>query len=56
MIFSTVNGVIKNKIGAKNSIILGFIQMTITSFGLGMLSLIKYPEYFKIAGIIIRFL
>jgi hypothetical protein len=30
--------------------------MTITSFGLGMLEFIRYPEYFKYAGVFIRFM
>lgn len=56
MIFSPFIGTIKNRIGAKNSILAGFFMMIATSFGLGMLSLIDYPEQFKYAGVVTRFL
>jgi hypothetical protein len=44
MIFSPFVGTFKNIIGGKNSIIAGFLMMIATSFGLGMLSLIPYPD------------
>ena len=56
MIFSPFVGTLKSKIGGKNSIICGFFMMIATSIGLGMLSLIAYPDNFKYAGVMIRFL
>ena len=43
MIFSPFNGAIKNKIGGKNAIIIGFLIVTLTSFSLGLLTYFKYP-------------
>jgi MFS family permease len=41
IIFAPFNSFIKNKIGSKNSIILGFIMMGITTFGLGLITWIN---------------
>jgi len=56
MIFSPFVGKVKNKIGGKTSIIIGFIVMIATSIGIGMLSLIPYQQQFKYAGVAARFL
>lgn len=42
--FSPLAGTIKNRIGGKNLILVGFFLMIATSFGLGMLSFIRYPS------------
>jgi MFS family permease len=41
IIFAPFNSFIKNKIGSKNSIILGFTIMGITTCGLGIITLIN---------------
>ena len=41
IIFAPFNSFIKNKIGSKNSIIFGFIMMGLTTFGLGLITLIN---------------
>ena len=53
--FSPLAGSIKSRIGGKNLILFGFFLMIATSFGLGMLSFIRYPGYFAYTGVAIRF-
>lgn len=42
--------------GAKNAIIIGFIILTLTTFGLGVLIHITNPYYFKYTALLLRFL
>lgn len=56
MIFSPFVSSMKNLLGGKNAIILGFFMMVATSAGLGLISLIGYPINFLCAGVITRFL
>ena len=55
LIFAPFNSVIKNFIGSKNTILIGFALMTITTFGLGWISLIKNSQAFKYSAVFIRF-
>lgn len=55
LIFAPVNGPIKNYLGAKNAIIIGFFVLTITTLGLGLISLIDNPGTFYILALILRF-
>jgi len=55
IIFAPFNSFIKNKIGSKNSIILGFIMMGITTCGLGLLALINSSNLFVFIAIVLRF-
>lgn len=55
IIFAPFNSCIKNKIGSKNSIILGFIMMGLTTFGLGLITLINSSTLFVYTAIILRF-
>ena len=55
IIFAPVNGTIKNWMGAKNTIIFGFTLLTVTTGGLGAISHIRNPYYFKYTACILRF-
>lgn len=55
IIFAPLNAKIKNTIGAKNAILLGFIFLTTTTIGLGMISALSDPQSFKWVAIILRF-
>lgn len=46
----------KNKIGSKNTIVIGFFLMTSSTFGLGLIGLFNDPVYFKYTAILLRFL
>jgi fucose permease len=55
IIFSPLNSRIKNKLGAKNTILFGLTLMMITCVGLGSIARIKDPKHFLIIAIILRF-
>ena len=55
LIFSPVNSVIKNRIGAKNAIVLGFVILTVTTFGLGAIAAFEDPHWFKYIAVALRF-
>ena len=46
---------IKNSIGTKNTILLGFFLVTVTTFGLGAISYLDNGNYFIYVGIGLRF-
>ena len=46
---------IKNKLGAKNAVILGFVLLTGTTFGLGAIARIDNPHTFKYMAVGLRF-
>lgn len=50
-----MNGLIKNYFGSKNTIVVGFILMTITTCGLGAISYINNPYVFKYSACVLRF-
>jgi MFS family permease len=54
--FAPFNSAIKNKIGAKNLILLGFFLLTTTTVGLGAISMINDPHDFKYMAVSLRFL
>ena len=56
LIFAPFNSIIKNKLGAKNTIVAGFFTMTLSTYGIGIVSYIKDPTLFITIGIIMRFL
>lgn len=56
IIFAPFNGSIKNALGAKNTIIIGFALLTISTVGLGYIEVFKDPETFKILAILLRFI
>lgn len=56
LIFAPINGTIKNFLGAKNAIIIGFSILTVTTFGLGAVIHIKNPFYFKYTANALRFM
>lgn len=56
LIFATVNGPIKNFLGAKNAIIIGFLIITGCSIGLGFLDRIHDPTTFRIVALVLRFI
>lgn len=41
IVFAPFNSIIKNFFGSKNTILIGFFMMTITTFGLGWISMIE---------------
>ena len=55
IIFAPVNGSIKNYLGAKNTIVIGFVLMTVTTFGLGAVAHIDNPYTFKYLACALRF-
>ena len=46
---------IKNAIGSKNTIVIGFFFLTITTFALGWIAVIKNAEMFKYVAVVVRF-
>ena len=56
IVFAPFNAYIKNKIGAKNTIIFGFLLITASTFGLGALHFIQDHNIFKISALALRFL
>ena len=55
LLFAPFTAYVKNKIGSKNTIVAGFILMTVTTIGLGMMTMIEDPMTFFIAGNALRF-
>lgn len=55
IIFAPVNGMIKNSLGSKNTIVVGFILLTVTTAGLGGLAYCKNPYVFKYTACVLRF-
>lgn len=55
IIFAPINGAIKNYIGAKNTIVVGFTLMTVTTAGLGVIAHINNPYAFKYTACLLRF-
>ena len=53
--FAPFNSIIKNALGSKNTIIMGFGFLTITTFGLGWISLISNASVFKYTAVAVRF-
>ena len=49
------NAAIKNYLGAKNNILLGFSLMTATTFGLGLISALSSPSDFYYVAMVLRF-
>ena len=55
IIFAPFNALIKNKLGSKNAIVVGFFFLTITTFGLGAIARVKDPHMFKYIAVGLRF-
>ena len=55
IIFAPFNGTIKNYLGSKNTIIIGFTMLTATTFGLGLMALITDPYMFIPVACVLRF-
>lgn len=55
LIFAPINGTIKNFLGQKNAVVVGFLIMTACTFGLGALIHINNPTAFKVVALILRF-
>lgn len=53
--FAPFNAYIKNKLGAKNTLLIGFFLITVTTYGLGLLSLIDNSDTFLYTALILRF-
>ena len=56
IIFSPLNSAVKNYLGSKNTIILGFIIMTISTFGLGLIASVENANAFFYLACALRFL
>ena len=56
VIFAPFNSVIKNKLGAKNAVLVGFGFLTISTFGLGAISNFTDPHLFKYFAVGLRFI
>lgn len=56
ILFAPFNACIKNRMGSKNTIILGFIVLTLTTFLIGGMKFITSPRLFLWTSCILRFL
>lgn len=54
--FAPCNSIIKNAIGSKNTIVVGFALITVSTFALGWISLITDGAVFKNVALVVRFL
>ena len=55
IVFAPLNSMIKNVIGSKNTIVIGFFFSTITNFSLGWITVIKNAQMFKYIAVLVRF-
>jgi len=55
IIFAPFNAAIKNRIGSKNTILFGFLLVTISTGGLGVIAHVHNPHYFKWIAVGLRF-
>ena len=55
IVFAPINSIIKNFLGAKRTILVGFFVLTTTTLGLGFMAYIEDANIFKWTGLIIRF-
>jgi MFS family permease len=55
VIFAPFNALIKNACGAKNTILIGFILLSASTAGLGLIANVKTPRTFKYLAIMLRF-
>ena len=55
VIFAPFNSIIKNKIGAKNAVLVGFALLTATTFGLGAIASFDNPHSFYYWAVTLRF-
>ena len=53
--FAPFNSIFKNYFGAKQTILLGFSMMTLATFALGWIAMIKDARMFQIVAIVTRF-
>lgn len=56
VIFAPFNSIIKNKLGAKNAVLVGFSLLTIATFGLGAIANFTDPHIFKYFAVGLRFI
>lgn len=56
IIFAPFNASIKNRLGSKNTILFGFILLTSTTFGLGVVARLDDARLFKYLAVVLRFL
>lgn len=56
IVFAPINASIKNSLGSKNTILIGFILMTLTTFGMGMIANFNDANAFKYTALVLRFL
>jgi MFS family permease len=56
VIFAPFNSIIKNKLGAKNAVLVGFSLLTIATFGLGAIANFTDPHLFKYFAVGLRFI
>jgi MFS family permease len=56
VIFAPFNSLLKNTLGSKNTIIVGFAFLTMATFGLGAIALYENPRAFYWTAIGLRFI
>ena len=56
MIATPINSKGKNKFGAKNYIVYGFLALTLATFGIGLCSLINNKVVFLVMTCVLRFI
>ena len=55
IVFAPFNSIIKNALGSKNTIVIGFFLLTITTFALGWIAAISNAQTFKYVAVVVRF-
>lgn len=55
MLLAPLNSSIKGAIGAKNTLLIGFVILTAATFGLGAIARVSDPHWFKYLAVALRF-
>ena len=55
IVFAPFNAYIKNKLGSKNTMLIGFFIITISSFGLGVIAVFDHSSTFLYSALTLRF-
>ena len=54
ILFAPFNSLLKNKIGAKSLVLVGFLLLTVTTVGLGAIARVSDPHDFKWYAVVLR--
>ena len=56
LLMAPLNTMMKATLGAKNALVVGFLLLTVTTFGLGVIKHVTNPHVFKWIALLLRFL